>query len=43
MMAPLPARERESAWNEVQASMERFESPDGFEVPGECLVGAATN
>jgi SAM-dependent methyltransferase len=42
MMAHLPAQERESVWNEVEASMRDFESPSGFEVPGECLVGAAT-
>jgi SAM-dependent methyltransferase len=42
MMAHLPAQERESAWNEIEASMRSFESPGGFEVPGECLVGAAT-
>jgi SAM-dependent methyltransferase len=42
MMAQLSPEERESAWNEVEASMRSFESPDGFEVPGECLVGAAT-
>lgn len=42
MMAHLPAQERESVWNEVEGSMRSFESPDGFEVPGECLVGAAT-
>jgi SAM-dependent methyltransferase len=42
MMAHLSPQERESAWNEVQTSMRSFESPGGFEVPGECLVGAAT-
>ncbi|MGH8689115.1 MAG: class I SAM-dependent methyltransferase [Burkholderiales bacterium] len=42
MMAHLPAQERESVWNEVEGSMRNFESPSGFEVPGECLVGAAT-
>ena len=41
MMAHLPPQERESVWNEVEDSMRRFESPIGFEVPGECLVGAA--
>jgi len=41
MMAHLPAQERESVWNEVEASMHRFEAPAGFEAPGECLVGAA--
>ena len=42
MMAHLPKQERESVWNEVEDSMRNYESPDGFEVPGECLVGAAT-
>lgn len=42
MMAHLPSGERESVWNEVEESMRRFESPRGFEVPGECLVAAAT-
>jgi SAM-dependent methyltransferase len=42
MMAHLPPEERESAWNEVESSMRSFESAGGFEVPGECLVGAAT-
>ncbi|NDP64001.1 class I SAM-dependent methyltransferase [Polaromonas sp.] len=42
MMAKLPPAERNSVWNEVESSMRNFESPDGFEVPGECLIGAAT-
>ena len=42
MMAPLSPQERESVWNEVEGSLRSFESPDGFEVPGECLVGVAT-
>jgi hypothetical protein len=42
MMAHLPPQERESVWNEVEGSMRSFESPGRFEVPGECLVGAAT-
>jgi SAM-dependent methyltransferase len=42
MMAHLSPGERESVWNEVEASMRGFESPGGFEAPGECLVGAAT-
>lgn len=42
MMAHLPPQERESVWNEVEGSMRSFESSGGFEVPGECLVGAAT-
>jgi SAM-dependent methyltransferase len=42
MMAHLPSQERDSVWNEVEGSMRSFESPGGFEVPGECLIGAAT-
>ncbi len=42
MMARLSPEERESVWNEVEGSLRSFESPSGFEVPGECLVGAAT-
>lgn len=42
MMARLSAQEQASAWDEVAASLRSFESPAGFEVPGECLVGAAT-
>lgn len=42
MMAHLTPPERDSAWNEIEGSMRIFESPDGFDVPGECLIGAAT-
>jgi len=42
MMAHLSPQERESVWNEVEGAMRSFESPGGFEVPGECLVGAGT-
>jgi len=42
MMAHLPPPERESVWDEVESVMRRFESPAGFEAPGECLIGAAT-
>jgi len=42
MMAHQLPQERESVWNEVEDAMRSFESPIGFEVPGECLVGAAT-
>ena len=42
MMAQLPPQERESVWNEIEVSMRSFESPGGFEAPGECLLGAAT-
>jgi SAM-dependent methyltransferase len=42
MMAHLSPEEHQSVWNEVEASLRSFESAGGFEVPGECLVGAAT-
>lgn len=42
MMAHLPPQERESVWNEVEGSLRSFESPDGFEAPGECVVVGAT-
>ncbi len=42
MMAHLPPEECESVWNEVEGVMRRFESDEGFEAPGECLVGAAS-
>jgi SAM-dependent methyltransferase len=42
MMAHLSPEARESVWKEVEDSMRSFESSGGFEVPGECLVGAAT-
>ncbi len=42
MMANLPPLEREAVWNEVEVSMRRYESPAGFEVSGECLIGSAT-
>ncbi len=42
MMAHLSAPERESVWNEVEDALSGFESHEGFEVPGECLIGSAT-
>ena len=42
MMTHLSPQECESVWNEVEGAMRSFESPSGFAVPGECLVGAAT-
>ena len=42
MMASLPSKEQESVWNEVEGSLRSFETPGGFEMPGECLVVAAT-
>jgi len=41
MMSRLSPNARESVWNEIEVAMRRFETRDGFEAPGECLVGAA--
>jgi hypothetical protein len=41
-MAHLSPQERESVWTEVEGSVRSFETSGGFEVPGECLVAAAT-
>jgi ubiquinone/menaquinone biosynthesis C-methylase UbiE len=42
MMGRLSPPERASVWREVEETLRRFESPGGFEAPGECLVAAAT-
>ncbi|MFT3783596.1 MAG: methyltransferase domain-containing protein [Nibricoccus sp.] len=42
MMAHLSPEECEAVWNEIEGALRGFESADGFEAPGECLVGAAT-
>jgi len=42
MMAQLPPQERDSVWKEVEGALRSFESPNGFEAPGECLVVGAT-
>ena len=42
MMGHLSAAERESVWDEVESVLRNFESAQGFEVPGESLVCAAT-
>lgn len=41
MMADLPPDARASVWDEVQDSLRAFESPGGFDAPGECLVAVA--
>lgn len=42
MMAHLSSQERQSVWAEVEEAMREFETPDGFNAPGECLVAVAT-
>jgi SAM-dependent methyltransferase len=38
----LPDAEREQAWAEVEQQMRRFEGPNGWEFPGEVLIGVGT-
>jgi SAM-dependent methyltransferase len=42
MMAHLSPQACEAAWNDIESSMRSFESGDGFEARGECLVAVAT-
>jgi ubiquinone/menaquinone biosynthesis C-methylase UbiE len=41
-MAKLNDADRERAWMEIEQQLRRFESPNGFEVPGEYLIGVGT-
>ena len=42
LLAKLSDRERESAWSEIGRQLGQFEKPDGFEIPGEALIGVGT-
>jgi SAM-dependent methyltransferase len=42
LMADLSDTEREIAWCEIEQAIGQFEGPNGIEVSGEVLVGAAT-
>lgn len=42
LMANLSDAERELAWTEIERQLGQFESPDGFEVLGELLIGVGT-
>jgi SAM-dependent methyltransferase len=42
LMAKLSDAERELAWTEIERQLGQFESPDGFEVPGEALIGVGS-
>ena len=41
-IAKLPDAEREQAWAEVEQQLRRFEGPNGWEFPGEVLIGVGT-
>ena len=38
-MSRLNDADREQAWAEIEEQFRRFEGPNGFEVPGEVLIG----
>jgi len=42
LMSRLNEPEREKAWGEIEEQLRRFEGPNGFEVPGEVLIGVGT-
>jgi len=41
-IAKLPDAEREQAWEEVEQQLRRFEGPNGWEFPGEVLIGVGS-
>ncbi len=41
-IAKLPDAQREQAWAEVEQQLRRFEGPNGWEFPGEVLIGVGT-
>jgi hypothetical protein len=42
IMNRLNEADRERAWAEIADEFKRYEGPNGFEVPGEVLVGVGT-
>jgi ubiquinone/menaquinone biosynthesis C-methylase UbiE len=42
LIAQLSDTERELAWTEIEQQLGRFEGPNGFEAPGEVLIGVGT-
>src|SRR5262245_58453068 len=42
LMAELKEADREIAWAEIEEKFKRFEGPNGFEAPGEALIGVGT-
>jgi len=41
-MNRLNEADRERAWAEIGEQFKRFEGPNGFEIPGEVLIGVGT-
>jgi SAM-dependent methyltransferase len=42
LMTQLNEADRERAWTEIAEQFKRFEGPNGFEIPGEVLIGVGT-
>jgi ubiquinone/menaquinone biosynthesis C-methylase UbiE len=42
LMSRLNEAERETAWIEIEEQLGQFQGPNGFEAPGEVLIGAGT-
>ena len=42
LMKQLKESDREQAWAEIEEQFRRFEGPNGFEAPGEVLIGVGT-
>ena len=42
LMTQLNEADRERAWAEIAEQFKRFEGPNGFEIPGEVLIGVGT-
>jgi hypothetical protein len=42
LMSRLNEADRELAWIEIEQQLRQFESPNGFEAPGEVLIGVGT-
>ena len=42
MMAQLSDAARELAWTEIEQQLSQFDGPNGFEAPGEVLIGVGT-
>jgi ubiquinone/menaquinone biosynthesis C-methylase UbiE len=42
LMTQLSETERELAWTEIEQQLSQFEGPNGFEAPGEVLMGIGT-
>jgi ubiquinone/menaquinone biosynthesis C-methylase UbiE len=42
LLAQLNDADRERAWKEIEQQLSQFDGPNGFEVPGEMLIGVGT-